>query len=85
MTTTVEAPLADGNEVVAEDTAITSPEGTFTIDDSPNGVLNARLFGATVTTDVNPGVIVTLDQPYRLFNGDTLIKDANGAIRFERQ
>jgi hypothetical protein len=85
MTTIVEAPLEDGNEVIAEDAAIVSPQGTITIDDSPNGVLNIRLFGATVTTDTNPGVIVTLDQPYRLLNGDTLIKDANGAIRFERR
>ena len=85
MTTTVEAPLADANEVVAEDATITSPEGTITVDDSPSGVLAMRLFGVTVTTDTNPGVVVTIDKPYRLLNGDTLIKAADGSIRFERQ
>lgn len=46
----------------------------ITVVDSDEGLEALRNFGLTVTRDTNPGVIITLDLPIRVFGGAVVTK-----------
>jgi hypothetical protein len=57
---------------------------TVVIEDSDGILEKLREVGVTATRDPSPGVIVTLDHPFRVFAGDKVIVDKPGHWRVEK-